>query len=84
MTETDLCQSKEEVMLKSEGTRLSTIHSHVLWLNCACGRSASVRVSELLALKSPPVTVGDVVVKARCTGCGQINVQSCEIVHETP
>ncbi len=69
-------------MLKSEGTRLSTIHSHVLWLNCACGRSASVRVSELLALKSPPVTVSDVVAKARCTGCGQIDVKSCQIVYE--
>jgi len=71
-------------MLKSEGTRLSTIHSHVLRLTCACGRSASVRVSALLALKSPPATVGDVVAKARCTGCGQIDVQSCEIVYETP
>jgi len=71
-------------MLKSEGTRLSTIHSHVLRLTCVCGRTASVCVSTLLALKSPPATVGDVVAKARCTGCGQTNVQSCEIVYETP
>ena len=70
-------------MLKSEGTRLTTIHSHVLQLTCACGHTASVRVSALLALKSPPATVGDVVAKARCTECGQIDVKSSEIVYET-
>lgn len=71
-------------MLKSEGTRLSTIHSHVLQLTCACGHTASVRVSALLALKSPPATVGDAIAKARCRGCGQIDVQSCEIIYKTP
>ena len=75
---------KETAVLKSDGTRLSTIHSHELRLHCACGRSASLRVQDLLALKSPPKTVGDVVAKARCSGCGQVDVQLCQIVYEGP
>ena len=51
-------------MLKSEGTRLSTIHNHELWINCACGHTASLRVRDLRKLNPPPQTVGDVIDKA--------------------
>jgi hypothetical protein len=66
-------------ILKNTGTRLSTIHSHLLWLHCVCGHSASMPVRDLLALKPPPKTVSDVIAKARCKNCGQINVTSCQI-----
>jgi len=66
-------------MLKNEGTRLSTIHSHVLWLHCACGHTASMRVQDLLAMKPPPKTIGDVMAKARCKNCSQLNASSCQI-----
>jgi len=67
--------------LKSNGTRLETIYNHQIWIECACGRAAPVRVSDLLALDKPPQTVDDVVTKARCSRCGAIRVKRYQIVY---
>lgn len=68
--------------LKRGGTTLTTIAHHVLWLECACGRNAPLRVDQLLAMKHPPRTVADAVALARCRHCNQKDIQSFRIVYE--
>ena len=67
--------------LKRGGTRLKTITSHQIWIDCACGRSAPVRVSDVLAGPNPPETVADVVTRVRCSGCGATGAKSYSIVY---
>ena len=58
------------VQLKRGGTKLTAIPNHAIWLECNCGRSASVRVAALLSSDKPPKTVADVVTRVRCSQCG--------------
>jgi hypothetical protein len=36
-------------MLKRGGTRLSVIHTHRLWLECACGHIGLVQLAHIIA-----------------------------------
>jgi hypothetical protein len=70
------------VQIKRGGTRLTTIRNHVIWMECACGRAAPVRVADLLAAKTPPETVAEVVERVRCSGCGVKSAKDFRIVYE--
>jgi hypothetical protein len=67
--------------LKRGGTRLTTITSHVIWLECICGRNAPVRVTDLLASTKPPETVADVAERVRCKRCAAKGAKNYWIVY---
>ena len=70
------------VQLKRGGTKLTAIPNHAIWLECACGRSASVHVAGLLASDKPPRTVADVVARVRCRRCGVKGAKDFRIVYQ--
>ena len=70
------------VQIKRGGTRLTTIPNHAIWMECACGRAAPVRVADLLATDKPPVTVAEVIERVRCSGCGVRGAKDYRIVYE--
>jgi len=70
------------VQIKRGGTRLTTIPNHAIWIECACGRAAPVRVADLLAKETPPETVADVVARVRCSRCGVKAAKDFRIVYE--
>ena len=70
------------VQLKRGGTKLTAIPNHAIWLECNCGRSASVRVAALLSSDKPPKTVADVVTRVRCSRCGVKGAKDFRIVYQ--
>lgn len=68
--------------IKRGGTRLTTIPNHAIWMECACGRAAPVRVANLLATDKPPMTVADVVARVRCSRCGVKGTKDFRIIYE--
>jgi hypothetical protein len=52
-------------------TRLSSISTHDIWVECHCGHHASLSVAELLQRLPPETTVDQVVAATRCSACGR-------------
>jgi hypothetical protein len=68
--------------LNTGGTKLTTIAKHAVWVDCGCGRAGKILISEVLARPNPPKTVGELVAKARCRGCGRVAPTGYSIVYE--
>ncbi len=69
-------------MLKSNGTRLTTIPRHEIWMECQCGHSRSLSVADLLSLPNPPITVGEAVERVRCAKCEAKQVNEYRITYK--
>jgi len=68
-------------MLKRGGTRLSVIHRHLIWVECACGHTAPVWVADIIAEWGDDITVGETGDQMRCSSCRLKQIQEYRITY---
>ena len=51
-------------------TRLALLKDDMVWIYCACGWNAPVHVRDVLVTHPDLLTLGDLLVRTRCTACG--------------
>ena len=73
-----------KVKLDQSGTKLGTVSNHHLYIECSCGHSTQLAVSDLLTRHRPETPIRALIAKMTCRKRGTRKINTYELFYKTP
>ena len=75
---------EDKIKLDQSGTKLGTVSSHYLHIECSCGHNAHLAIADLLERHRPATPLRSLIAKMRCRKCGTRKINDFRLFWKAP